>query len=182
MGAGRQPRGKLSPLLVAEFKHKVLVTSTEVIVPKVITDLVPPPFQGVPLHAKLISSRTEVALKGDKGEKQVQISEFGVYRTPDEFIEFASGLQHPLDSPQVLEPANLRAMLAIRDWPASEVVAFRASNLRKYTNLAVKLMDEEKQLRETMDPQVNDVAERKALGPFPTDVSRRGCRGRYIVQ
>ena len=69
---------KASSLLVAEFKHKVQVTSCDVPVPKVITDQVQPPFQGIPLHAKLVSSRSETVANGENGEKQVQISKFGI--------------------------------------------------------------------------------------------------------
>jgi len=82
MGAGTQPRGKLAPLLLSEFKFKVVLKSTAVEVPKVIADSAPPPFQGVPLHSKCISTRSEVIEKGGKGEKEIQISEFGVYRSP----------------------------------------------------------------------------------------------------
>ena len=125
MGAGVQPRGKLSPLMVSEFKHKVVVKSSGVSVPKVIEDSAPAPFQGVPIHSKLISSRTELVKKGDKGENEIQVSEFGVYRSPEEFIQFVSRLQHPLDSPQLLEASNMRAMLAIRDWEQAEILTFR---------------------------------------------------------
>ena len=107
--------GKLGPLLLAEFKHKIMVRSSDVTVPKTITDDSVAPFQGLPLHSKLISSRTEV-VKGETGDEEIQVSEFGVYYTPDEFLQMASGLQHPLDSPQLVDEVNLRSMLAIRDW------------------------------------------------------------------
>ena len=85
MGAGTQPRGKLGPLLLAEFKHKIMVRSSDVTVPKTITDDSVAPFQGLPLHSKLISSRTEV-VKGETGDEEIQVSEFGVYYAPDEFL------------------------------------------------------------------------------------------------
>ena len=157
MGAGAQPRGKLSPLMVAEFKYKVVVKSSGVSVPKVIEDSAQAPFQGVPIHSKLISSRTEMVKKGDKGENEIQVSEFGVYRSPEEFIQFVSRLQHPLDSPQLLDASNMRAMLAIRDWKQAEILAFRAQSLRWYTDLAVQLKEDECQLRKQMDPQVEAV-------------------------
>ena len=95
MGAGVQPRGKLSPLLVAEFKCKVLVTSSGVAVPREIAADAHAPFQGIPLSSKCISSRTEI-VNGDNGEKkEVQISEFGVYRTPEEFFGFCNNSHSP---------------------------------------------------------------------------------------
>ena len=78
--------------------------------------------------------------KGGKGEKEIQISEFGVYRSPEEFLRLAATLQHPLDSPQLVEPSNLRAILAIRDWPAADVMAFRARALKHYMQVAVNMM------------------------------------------
>ena len=166
MGAGTQPRGKLAPLLLSEFKFKVVLKSTAVEVPKVITDSAPPPFQGVPMHSKCISTRTEVIEEGSKGEEEIQISEFGVYRSPEEFLRLAATLQHPLDSPQLVESSNLRAILAIRDWPAADVVAFRAKALKHYMQVAVDLMVEEKSLRQSMDPQVNEVLAGKRLCLF----------------
>ena len=184
MGAGVQPRGKLSPLLVAEFKHKVLVKSSGIAVPKVIEDHSPDPFQGVPIHSKLISSRTEVEKRGMAGESeiQVQVSEFGVYRSPEEFLKFASQLQHPLDSPQLLDPSNMKAMLAIRDWPVADVLAFRARNLRWYTDLAVKLQEEEQQLRNNLDPQVAAVLKGKRLMLFQKMCEDAGVQDRSLFQ
>ena len=165
MGAGTQPRGKLGPLLLAEFKHKIMVRSSDVTVPKTITDDSVAPFQGLPLHSKLISSRTEV-VKGETGDEEIQVSEFGVYYTPDEFLQMASGLQHPLDSPQLVDEVNLRSMLAIRDWSEADILAFRAKSLKHYTKLAVSLMEDEKNLRNSMDPQVNAVLSGKRLKLF----------------
>jgi hypothetical protein len=104
--------------------------------------------------------------EGSKGEEEIQISEFGVYRSPEEFLRLAATLQHPLDSPQLVESSNLRAILAIRDWPAADVVAFRAKALKHYMQVAVDLMVEEKSLRQSMDPQVNEVLAGKRLCLF----------------
>ena len=167
MGAGTQPRGKLAPLLLSEFKCKVVVTSCNVQVPNVITDEVSAPFQGIPLHAKRISTRSEVRT-GEVGEVEVQISEFGVFRSPREFLEMAAHLQHPLDSPQLVEESNLRAILAVRDWPTAEMIAFRAKSLRHYMQVAIDLMEAEKKLRAKMDPQVAGVLAGKRLLLFRT--------------
>ena len=68
------------------------------------------------IFAKCMSSRTEI-LTGEVGEKnEVQISEFGVYRTLEEFLAFAATLVHPLDSPRIVDQPNLRAIVSIRDW------------------------------------------------------------------
>ena len=72
-----------APLLVVEHKCKVLVRLEAVAVPKVIEEQVHHPFQGISVNSKLVSSRTEVVQVGSEGEKkEVQWSEFGVYRSP----------------------------------------------------------------------------------------------------
>lgn len=168
------PRFFCPNFLLSEFKFKVVLKSSAVEVPKVITDSVPSPFQGIPLHSKCISTRTEVIEEGSKGEKEIQISEFGVYRSPEEFLRLAATLQHPLDSPQLVEPSNLRAILAIRDWPAADVAAFRARALKHYMQVAVNLMEEENNLRQSMDPQVNEVLAGKRLCLFKQMCSDAG--------
>ena len=82
MGSGLQPRGARAPLLVGDFKFKIDIKSTDVTIPASIEDNVHAPFQGLPLHSKLISSRmvTEV---GENGEKKVfSLSSYGVFRSP----------------------------------------------------------------------------------------------------
>ena len=57
IGAGVQPRGARAPLLLGDFKFKVEVTSDGVEVPTVIGPDARFPFQGIPVEAKLVSSR-----------------------------------------------------------------------------------------------------------------------------
>ena len=54
MGAGAQPRGKLGPLL-AEFKHKIMVRSSDATIPKTITEDSGAPFQGLPLQSSSLN-------------------------------------------------------------------------------------------------------------------------------
>ena len=106
-------------------------------------------------------------LKGEGGEKKdCHVSEFGVYRSPAEFISFASTLVHPLDSPQMLDPSNLKAILAIRDWSHSEVASFRAKKLKYYIGMVESLASEEKVFGGTLDGQVNEVLAGKRLLVF----------------
>ena len=63
----------------------------------------------------------------------------------------------------MLDQSNMRAMLAIREWPQSQVLSFRARNLKWYTNLALELKSDELALRRQMDPQVQAVLNGKRL-------------------
>ena len=86
-----------------------------------------------------------------------------LWKRPHMFIQFAASLQHPLDSPQMLDQSNMRAMLAICEWPQSQVLSFRARNLKWYTNLALELKSDELALRRQMNPQVQAVLNGKRL-------------------
>lgn len=166
IGVGLQPRGSAAPLLIQEFKTKISVQSCGVPVPSIITPDVCHPFQGIPVGAKLLSSRIEVQNKGEVGEKQVSISLFGLHRSPEEFLELAKGLQHPLDSPLRLESGNCKAIHAITEWKHSDVMSFRVEQLKKYTSLAQELQSEEKNIRHGMDEGVSAVLKGKRLALF----------------
>ena len=163
MGSGLQPRGARAPLLVGDFKFKIDIKSTDVTIPASIEDNVHAPFQGLPLHSKLISSRmvTEV---GENGEKKVfSLSSYGVFRSPWEFLDKALTLEHPLDSPHTVDKSNLKAMVFIRDHTKAEVLKFRAQQLRRYTERAAQLSSEENKLKNSLDPDVRRVLEGKRL-------------------
>eukprot|EP00435_Cladocopium_sp_Y103_P010164 s6141_g2.t1 len=158
-----QPRGIRAPILMNEFKCKVDITSCDVEVPKCITDTVHFPFQGIPLHAKLISSR-EFLQEGINGEKKISnFSTFGVYRSPWEFFMNTLEVEHPLDSPQLVDRSNLRAILFIRDHPASYVASYRAKQLKRFIRRASELSTEEAQLKKSMDVDVSSVLHNKRL-------------------
>ena len=163
LGAGTQPRGARSPILLGEFKFKILVSSEGVEVPQSITDDVHAPFQGIPVHAKLISSRTLVQMGSDGEKKSFQQSMFGVYSSPWEFFQKTLAVEHPLDTPQLVERSNLRAMLFIRDHSPAEVALFRTAQLKKFTLRAAELTEQEHKLKASLDPDVRSVLQGKRL-------------------
>ena len=147
VGAGIQPRGTRSPLLLGDFKFKIDVKSADTDVPAVITSDVQPPFQGIPVHSKLISSQVHCQM-GENGEKKsFTKSTFGVFRQPFEFLERALELQHPLDNPCTVERGNLNAIFFIGDHSVADVMQYRAQQLKKYTQRAVDLMAEERKFK-----------------------------------
>ena len=72
-------------------------------------------------------------------------------------------LEHPLDTPHNVDKCNLKAILFIRDHTASEVVQFRAKQLKKYMSRAAQLSEEEFRFKETLDVDVRRVLEGKRL-------------------
>ena len=163
IGAGTQPRGVKSPILMSEFKCKVDATSHDVEVPQHIGDSVSFPFQGIPINSKLIASRN-VVWKGVDGEKQQgQKSTFGVFFSPLEFFKRTLELEHPLDTPQLVDRSNLRAICFIRDHSIADVKLFRARQLKRFTERAAALAGQEKHLKDSLDPDVRKVLESKRL-------------------
>ncbi|CAL1154871.1 unnamed protein product, partial [Cladocopium goreaui] len=160
MGSGTQPRGGRSPVLMAEFQFKVDITTFDVAPPQCIAEDSPPPFQGIPVGAKLISSRnfSEVGKEGEK--KEGLKATYGVFSSPWDFLRRALAVEHPLDTPQLVDKSNLRAIVFLRDHSVADVKAFRAKQLRRFVERAEFLKTEEEALKATLDGDV-----RAALAP-----------------
>ena len=94
---------------------------------------------------------------------EVSISTFGVFRSPFEFLQKALTLEHPLDNPHTVDKSNLKAIVFIRDHSTAEVLAFRAKQLKKYTQRAEQLASEENLLKQSLDEDVGRVLEGKRL-------------------
>ena len=163
MGSGTQPRGSRSPVLLGEFQFKVDVTSDNNNPPASIADNAVSPFQGIPVGAKLIASRA-VSEVGRNGEKSTVFRHtFGVYFSPQDFFKKVLNLQHPLDTPQMVDRSNLRAICFLRDHSAAEVQLFRVKQLRKFTERAKKLAAQEEALKASLDCDVRAVLAPKRL-------------------
>ena len=163
MGAGTQPRGTRAPLLLGEFKCKVEVTSSDVPIPATINHEVHFPFQGVPVDAKLISSRDAFETGSDGEKRPCKKSVFGVFRSPWDFFARTLQVEHPLDSPQLVDPCNLRAIMFIRDHSAAEVAMFRVKQLKRFSQRAVELAAEEAELKASLNEDVRTVLADKRL-------------------
>ena len=163
IGAGVQPRGARAPLLLGEFKFKVEVTSDGVEVPTVIGPEVHFPFQGIPVEAKLVSSRDFLEQGCDGEKKMCKKSVFGVFRSPWEFFLRTLEVEHPLDSPQLVDPNNLRAIRFIRDHDAAEVARFRVKQLKRFSQRAKELACQEAELKASLDADVRTVLADKRL-------------------
>ena len=163
MGAGTQPRGARAPLLLGEFKFKVEVTSSDVQVPSTVGPDVHFPFQGVPVDAKLISSRDVFEMGSDGEKRPCKRSVFGVFRSPWEFFTRTLQVEHPLDSPQLVDPCNLHAIMFIRDHSAAEVALFRVKQLKRFSQRAAELASQEAELKASLNEDVRTVLADKRL-------------------
>ena len=83
-------------------------------------------------------------------------------------------MEHPLDSPQLVDPNNLRAIRFIRDHDAAEVARFRVKQLKRFSQRAKELADEEAELKASLDVDVRTVLSDKRLLLFKEMASEAG--------
>ena len=181
MGSGTQPRGGRSPVLMAEFQFKVDIKTFDAAPPQCIAEDSPPPFQGIPVGAKLISSRNFSEV-GEEGEKKEGLkATYGVFSSPWDFLRRALAAEHPLDTPQLVDKSNLRAIVFLRDHSVAEVKAFRAKQLRRFVERAEFLKTEEEALKADLDGDVRAVLAPKRLLLFKemTDEAGVGDKGLF---
>ena len=161
ISAESQPRRTKGPLLVAEFKTKVVVSCrASDDPPQVIPEDAPFPWQGVPVGSK----RLDVQPISDElgGEDRLKVT-FGVYFSPEEFIINAQQLRHPFDIPLPLDEANLESIAFILQHGPACVAKHRAEMLSHYVRRAKELQKEEAALHARLDKMLQPVLQSKRL-------------------
>ena len=182
MGSGTQPRGGRAPVLMAEFQFKVDITTFDATPPRCIAEDSPPPFQGIPVGAKLISSR-EVSEVGEEGEKKEGLkATYGVFSSPWDFLWRALAVEHPLDTPQLVDKSNLRAIVFLRDHSVAEVKSFRAKQLRRFVERAETLKTDEEALKASLDGDVRAVLAPKRLLLFKEMMEEAGVADKGLFE
>jgi len=80
-----------------------------------------------------------------------------------EFFLRTLEVEHPLNSPQLVDANNLRAIRFIRDHDVAEVAMFRVEQLKKFSQRAKELACEEAELNASLDTDVRKVLSDKRL-------------------
>ena len=119
-----------------------------------------PPWQGIPIGAKLLDSKPVPEQNGDVGRLKVT---YGVYFSPDEFMSKANELQHPFDTPLPLDDANMASIAFILSQGPSAVAKHRTDMLNHYIARAKELQPQENELHESLDEQLKPVLKSKRL-------------------
>lgn len=177
----RQPRGLKSPALIPEFKLILAIRVSSVFaLPSIVKTPVPAELAGVPDGAVLLTP-VQVRMWGDlctsslsnaetakvavniTATGQSKLVHFGVLYSPDEFLSHALRLDHPFDCHDAVSAENR----SVIDWILREdpavVKSWRLGQLKKYLRVAAELAGEEKQLHESMHPDVERVMKSKRL-------------------
>lgn len=155
----QQPRRARANLLLCEFKHKINVIC-DVQPPKVVTPDVQQPFQGVPVGSKLIDTHPVIAEGGESGRMKAT---FGVYFSPQEFVQKALSLKHPFDVPVLLDESNLRSIASTLAAGPFATAMRRVDTLKYYVMRGRELVADEKALHEGLDPSIRPVLASKRL-------------------
>eukprot|EP00435_Cladocopium_sp_Y103_P071030 s612_g36.t1 len=162
ISAVNQPRRTRGPLLLSEFKCKVQIQCTlEDEPPEIICQEAMPPFQGIPIGSKRIDIQPVFSAGGKGGEGRLVT--YGVFFSPEEFIQRALQIVHPFDMPLPFDSANMEAIsFILRDRPAA-VAKFRAEKLSHYVCRARELRDAECQLHDSLNPSLRPTLASKRL-------------------
>ena len=113
----------------------------------------PPPYlAGMPPGSKLLWTRVFL----DWGV-EVREAEYGVCHTPQEFLHAAMKVTHPFDSAVTIDGPNLRAITFTLEHGVKAVTQKRRAVLEHYRAIERSLRDQEKALKEGMDPAVRQV-------------------------
>eukprot|EP00435_Cladocopium_sp_Y103_P006271 s3880_g2.t1 len=157
-----QPRRTRGPLLLSEFKCKVQI---QCLVhddpPEIICNDALPPFQGIPIGSKRVDIQPVMNADGKGGEGRLVT--YGVFFSPDEFIQRALQIVHPFDIPLPFDSANMEAIsFILREGPA-EVAKFRADKLNHYIDRAKSLRENEARLHESLEPSLKPILASKRL-------------------
>ena len=156
-----QPRRTKGPLLLAEFKTKVTVECAESDnPPSSIPDDAQPPWQGVPVGAKRLDIQPVGSEDGGMGRLKVT---YGVYCSPQEFVQRAQQVRHPFDMPLPLDESNMASISFILGHSPAAVAKFRSDKIKHYMDRAKALRADERALHMSLDEHVQPVLEQKRL-------------------
>ena len=175
----RQPRRDGPQVGPEEFLSTVTVqVPAEVEVPDCIpaTGCLVPGLGGVPAGSKLLASR-----RCEEGGKVVREVVFGIYRTPDAFVNEALKCTHPFDKPGALDMDNVQAMANIFQHGIEGTKAFRERMLDHYRNRARELQPMEDAAKGQMHPDVKAIMGSKRLLLLQELMSDAGVQDRELV-
>ncbi|CAE7255625.1 unnamed protein product [Symbiodinium sp. CCMP2592] len=157
--AQRQPRRGRGIVGPPEYKRTVLVRLPRDFQPP---DHVPDEplavLRDVPAGSKLLWTRVFV-----DGGVEVREAQFGVYHTPDEFLNAALKVTHPFDSAVSIDGPNLRAIAFALEHGVKAVQQRRMEVLEHYRALEHSLRSDEEALKQAMDPTVREIMGNKKL-------------------
>ena len=88
---------------------------------------------------------------------------YGIFHTPEEFLQQAYKLRHPFNIPVASDYDNLDALSKILRMGKLGVMKHRLGQIKKYRDLAASLESEERCLQDSLNPDVGRIMASKRL-------------------
>ncbi|CAE7519874.1 unnamed protein product [Symbiodinium sp. CCMP2592] len=176
--AQRQPRRGRGVVGPAEYKrlHRIILPR-DFQPPECVPADPPPCLVDIPSGSKLLWTRVFV----DGGVERRE-AEFGVYHTPQEFLKEAMATTHPFDSAVSIDGPNLRAIAYTLEHGVAAVKQKRLSVLEHYRALEKSLREDERELKQSMDPAVREVMGSKNLLLFKQMLLDAGVPDEHLFE
>lgn len=165
---GIQPKASKLPPVVSEFK---------LIIPMVVSPTTQPPVQAgqcltsdwhsIPRGACFLAKPPARLTKGDDQKVVSDPSKttwyFGIFRTPQEFVNDAVAVGHPISNSCVLPNVLQEAVRCIRYTPTHVLANERLHTLRRWVEKARNLHADESRLRDLLPPSLAHILKPKRL-------------------
>ena len=88
---------------------------------------------------------------------------YGIFRTPQKFLEEALQTVHPFDAPSAGDVSNMHALAAILSVGKAAVCECREKQIQFYNKRLKDLQSEELQIKASMHPEVKSVMDTKRI-------------------
>ena len=171
----RKGRGQVGP---PEYRECVLVrVPLDATLPEKVPATPPVYLDRVPPDSKLLWHRVVM-----DGGKEVREAEYGVYHTPQEFVQESAKVVHPFDSAVTIDGPNLRAIAYTLEHGVKAVEQKRLTVLEHYRALAKSLEPAERKIKASMDPQVKKVMGTKRLLLFRQMMQDAGVQDENLFE
>ena len=180
ISAESQPRRTKGPLLLSEFKSKMSIECAEEDNPPIcIPEDAKPPWQGIPVGAKRLDLQPVNDGKGGSGRLKAM---YGVYFSPQEFVQRVQQLTHPFDVPLPLDESNMESIAFILERGPAGVAKHRSDMLQHYIGRAKALQQDELKLHKTLDESIQPVMATKRLLLFKEMMADAGVAGPLLFE
>jgi len=152
VAVGKQPRGRSFPALILEFREVREVSAVHK----------EPGTKSLRLFSK----------GGESGSQQMQM--MGVYHTPEQFVELALDLSHPMDVVTGLQPQTLDTLHFVLTNSIADTARHRASMARLLLDRRSALAEQESQLHLTLPSHLQVILKGKNLLLFRELLEQHG--------
>ena len=167
---GVQPKASKLPPVVSEFKSIQTVHVNPNDQPPVSPGKsLTQPWKDLPAGACLLSKPPARLIGGlnrkkDKADPQnLNAFHFGIFRIPQEFVDEAVKVGHPINNACVLPKVLLEAVRLTKQCGPGELAKKRLETLRFWLNRASQLKDDESDLHRSLPPSLERILQPKRL-------------------